>query len=458
MAVRRSVFRVGMFKVALLMLLSKYSVGYNEVTIVGLFPVVKAKDEYTNVVDVSGVKRLAAAKMAIDHINNKNDGYYDYLDVPIVKLLFYDSKRTSDRSWWNIAQLSPIYKTNHNDTYLVLGPASSSPSVATNKALHEGKIVVPQIGYSASSTTLSGTDSKLFTRTVPNDALKAKILHDLILEEEIYFPCIIHSDDSYGSSLAESFVAYYENANLRRMKAMDDNPIFLKGAKNDIRTKLSLSKFSSGKTTTNSSLDSIFHALDSRSKIDYNQIFTKCSTIILFMQEVDGRHIIDHIIRNNEGGQEIMLWGTETITGIFLEYVESGVDEAKHLYNFRIIDIALPVEETEYKRLAQAWHNRAKDCSLVDDRDGSCLLGKPKPLFMPADYGNNMNVCVAFNYSEYTVDYKGIEVSGPGYIDSHVPFAYDATIALAHAVNFNMNHSAMNQAEKAISSMNDYRM
>ena len=128
MAVRRSVFRDGMFKVALLMLLSKYSVGYNEVTIVGLFPVVKAKDEYTNIVDVSGVKRLAAAKMAIDHINNKNDGYYDYLDVPIVKLLFYDSKRTSDRSWWNIAQFSPIYKTNHNDTYLVLGPASSSPT------------------------------------------------------------------------------------------------------------------------------------------------------------------------------------------------------------------------------------------------------------------------------------------------------------------------------------------
>ena len=51
-------------------------------TIVALFPVVKAKDEYTIVVDVSGVKRLAAAKMAIDHINNKNDGY-DYLDTLI---------------------------------------------------------------------------------------------------------------------------------------------------------------------------------------------------------------------------------------------------------------------------------------------------------------------------------------------------------------------------------------
>ena len=114
-----------------------------------------------DVVDVSGVKRLAAAKMAIDHINNKNDGYYDYLDTPIVKFLFYDSKRTSDRSWWNIAQFSPVYKANHNNTYFVLGPASSSPTIAANKALHEGKISVPQIAYSASSTSLSGTDSKL---------------------------------------------------------------------------------------------------------------------------------------------------------------------------------------------------------------------------------------------------------------------------------------------------------
>ena len=77
MMFRRSIFRAGIFNVALLILLSKYTIGYNEVTIVGLFPVVKAKDEYTNIVDVSGVKRLAAAKMAIDHINNKNDGYYD---------------------------------------------------------------------------------------------------------------------------------------------------------------------------------------------------------------------------------------------------------------------------------------------------------------------------------------------------------------------------------------------
>ena len=187
---------------------------------------------------------------------------------------------------------------------------------------------------------------KLFTRTIPNDVIESQNSTRCNTARKIYFPCIIHGDDSYSSSLAESFVAYYEKTNVRRMKAMDDNPIFLKGAKNDIKTKLSLSKFSTGKTTTNSSLDSIFRALDSRSKVDYNQIFTKCSTIILFMQEVDGRHIIDHIIRNNKGGQEIMLYGTETITGIFLEYVESGVDEAQHLYNFRIIDIALPVEES----------------------------------------------------------------------------------------------------------------
>ena len=84
MMFRRSIFRAGIFNVALLILLSKYTIGYNEVTIVGLFPVVKAKDEYTNVVDVSGVKRLAAAKMAIDHINNKNDFNLDGQEyVPI---------------------------------------------------------------------------------------------------------------------------------------------------------------------------------------------------------------------------------------------------------------------------------------------------------------------------------------------------------------------------------------
>ena len=61
------------------------------------------------------------------------------------------------------------------------------------------------------------------------------------------------------------------------------------------------------------------------------------------------------IYRNNKGGREIMLYSTETITGMFLEYVESGADEAQHLYNFQIIDTALPVENHN----TNVWHRLA---------------------------------------------------------------------------------------------------
>ena len=62
---------------------------YNEMNLVLLFPVIKARNKTHNVKDISGIKRLAAAIMAIEHVNDKTDGFYDHLVLPRFKYFFY---------------------------------------------------------------------------------------------------------------------------------------------------------------------------------------------------------------------------------------------------------------------------------------------------------------------------------------------------------------------------------
>ena len=63
------------------------------------------------------------------------------------------------------------------------------------------------------------------------------------------------------------------------------------------------------------------------------------------------------------------------------------------------------------------------------------MLGSKKFVFRPASDGTYKDSCVAFNYSDYKLNKDGFEVSGSGYIDSHVPYSYDAIIAIAEALN-----------------------
>lgn len=168
-----------LFITALLIAITEVASGHshNDMTLVFMFPVIKEKGSGINTLDIAGVKRLAAALMGVRHINNKTDGFYDDLILPRFKFVFYDSKRSTERSWWNTAEFSSIYHQNkQKENFAIVGPASSSPSLHVNRALQDGNIQVVQIGYSATSPKL--TKAQLFARSVPNDKLKADVLYD----------------------------------------------------------------------------------------------------------------------------------------------------------------------------------------------------------------------------------------------------------------------------------------
>ena len=121
-----------LFITALLIAITEVAHGHshNDLTVVFMFPVLKNKVSGINIVDTAGVKRLAAALMAVRHINNKKDGFYDDLILPRFRFIFYDSKRSTEQSWWNTAQFSSIYHENkREENYAIVGPASSSPAV-----------------------------------------------------------------------------------------------------------------------------------------------------------------------------------------------------------------------------------------------------------------------------------------------------------------------------------------
>eukprot|EP00943_MAST-04B_sp_MAST-4B-sp1_P001477 g1477.t1 len=391
-----------------------------------MFPVLKNKVSGINIVDTAGVKRLAAALMAVRHINNKKDGFYDDLILPRFRFIFYDSKRSTEQSWWNTAQFSSIYHENkREENYAIVGPASSSPAVHVNRALQDAKIQVAQIGYSSTSPKLA--EAQLFARTVPNDILKADILYDLSKQEEVFFPCLIHGDDDYSNGLAEEYKKYY--------------------CKDHVCThrNVRFSKFQTGKTDKNL-IDNIFYKLiQKKGEVTYREIFKKCNALILFVQNVDGEHILEHIIKktNEYGITNFRVYATESVTRIFFKMRLDNAEEAEALLKeARGVDVAQPYTTLRYKTLQTEWHKQIKNCLLHDDRDSSCLLGKKKYPFIANDGVAFKHKCVAFNYSDYKCDDcdckcdEGFEVSGEGYVDTSVPFAYDSIIAIAHALNF----------------------
>ncbi len=418
------------FSLLFVTLESVHGHGRNDLTLVLMVPILKRKNSTRNVKDISGVKRLAAAIMAMNHINNKTDGFYDSLVIPRLNYIFYDSKRTTDRSWWNTAQFSSIYHENKiEETYAIVGPASSSPSLHVNRALQDGQINVFQIGYSASSPTLSS--APLYARTIPNDKLKVEIIYDLTKQEDVFFPCLIHGDDDYSNALAAIYKTYY----------CKDHECVNRG--------LRVSNFATGKTDKKELLDDIFYKLLPGKKT-YREIFKVCSAIIIFAQNVDGEHILEHIIANKQEEENIRVYGTETLTNTLFK-LRNREDAKSLVLEARSIEVATPYTTRLYKKLQKAWHNQIKNCSLHDDRDNSCLLGKKKYPFIANDGTTFISKCIAFNFSDHKMDDKGLEVSGEGYIDASVPFTYDSIIAIAYALNVS-NPNQVGNASRSFNS------
>ena len=86
----------------------------------------------------------------------------------------------------------------------VLGPATSSSSVPSASLL--GLYNVPQIGYSASSKTLSDKSRfKSFLRTIPSDKYQAEAMASFVEYFDWNYVFFIGSDDEYGRQGLTSF-------------------------------------------------------------------------------------------------------------------------------------------------------------------------------------------------------------------------------------------------------------
>ena len=380
----------------------------DDIVFILMFPIVKKLNGQEDTIDISGTKRFAAALMAIDHVNNKTDGFFDdLLPNRTIKYLFYDSKRSEGSSWWNVAKFSDSYFASKVTTpqYIVMGPASSSPTLAVNGALKDGKINIPQISYSATSATLS-SGMQLFSRTVPSDDEKARIMHGLITEEGNYFPCIVYGDDAFSIGLAKTLSASLESF----------TPV----------------QFVTGKL-----------AVD-----DIEIPKASCSAIVIFAQETDIKHIGSYLMKSRslEELKATRVYTIETAETLFQSYASSSDEKQNALvHETRVLMSLSNLSSPTYATLQKAWHARTKDsCDSVEnaEKPGACSTEAQTYLFKHERKQNgssvNNSVCVAFDYSDYVKSDDPnfpFETSGPGHIDSLTPFAYDAVIAAAHGLN-----------------------
>ena len=89
-----------------------------------------------------------------------------------------------------------------------VGPASSGPTQSVQNIYGLDLMSIPQISYSATSSSLSdATVYPLFSRTPPTDALQAKVIKDVLCHYNWNFVCTLAGSDSYSADGIKEFIA-----------------------------------------------------------------------------------------------------------------------------------------------------------------------------------------------------------------------------------------------------------
>ena len=144
---------------------------------------------------------LAAASIAIDHLNDKQDDYNFGFST-------YDtgcSQSTAASSAEDIID---------DGLFLVVGALCSGASLGSNAVLSAAGI--PQISPTSTSPVLSDEASYPdFFRVMPSDALQSEALNAVVTanmpaDETV---AILHMDDNYGQGVADNFANIYEESN-----------------------------------------------------------------------------------------------------------------------------------------------------------------------------------------------------------------------------------------------------
>ena len=146
-----------------------------EIWIGGLFPSYRKIGPLTSL-DKGGVMRKMAFVLAIDEINNSTT----VLPNTTLKFGIGDSRRSSTHAIQEASRVvAEIRKKTGNFPAAIIGPASSGP---TQMVCHLcNGLVIPEIGYSATSPSLSDdTTFRYFARLPPSDAFQVVVMAHLL--------------------------------------------------------------------------------------------------------------------------------------------------------------------------------------------------------------------------------------------------------------------------------------
>ena len=154
--------------------------------------------------DSGGRRRLAAFLLAVDHLNNKTDGFWDdVLPTTQVKFVVRDSRRDVGQAVVNSFKLWEFNSIIH------IGPASSGPSEQSQSVLKLSDVGIPQISYSATSSSLSdAATSPMFLRTPPSDAFQSQIMVRVVAEQRWHRACVLAGTDAYSNAGGEEVARF----------------------------------------------------------------------------------------------------------------------------------------------------------------------------------------------------------------------------------------------------------
>ena len=383
------------------------------------FPIFKTKaNNYAE--DAGGRRRQAAFLLGIQHINNKNDGFFDdVLPSTTLDIALYDSKRDE-----GVAVVNAFRMWDDFDAAIAVGPASSGPSKSAQQVLKVTDISIPQISYSATSDQLSDVSSyPLFLRTPPSDAYQATVIASTIKDQGWKFVCVLSGTDAYSAAGAAAILHQVDVQGL---------------------TLLKVASFEAGTASVADEVRSLKSA-----GCRLVSLWAQASDIVTVAKEANKQGL------TGTNMEEPVLWfSSELLSGSFEDVCGSeGKGSKAFELCARVFKGALlvtsnfgPGSGKMYERLADVWHAQTTKVGtpLRSDLTGcdaaSDARGASHHIWKRDHDGDTStpSKCVAVDYADYDLEEAKLyapETKGDGRISPYVTYAYDAALTVAHGLH-----------------------
>ena len=383
-------------------------------TVGAQFPMHKTS-RFNFVEDGGGRRRRAAFLLALNHINNKNDGFWDdLLPNTTLKYAMYDSKRDE-----GVAVINAFYMWSEAKAVVAIGPASSSPTKMSQNVFKVNHINIPQVSYSATSSQLSEASSyPRFMRTPPSDLYQAEIMVSTIKLQGYNKVCMIAGTDAYSQGGANAIV---EEVNQIENIILLSHVLF------------------------ENNVDSVQEQI--KQLVD-----TGCPIVVVWSQAGDMRTIVleaDKQGLSADNEKFPVLWVTSEMVLGSLEDICKGIGNTCK----RVLRGAICVTPNygpgtaSYQKIADAWHAQTTHIGKTNgDRtsnDGYCddtkdYLGRNVWLVNHDQDTSTPDKCAAVDFNDYSTQEATTYVAesmGDGRISMYVPFAYDSLVMVAYGLH-----------------------